>query len=193
MKLLSIIRWLVLIVPLAIGFGGSVVKSADTNLSGIVEYVYEPNPQEIKPKMYNWQIKLNQTDSRNGPYEIVQVTKSSKADPKPKIPKPTVLIDSNMIVPNRDGIIDFNLYVGDKEPKQNMGRRGNIGQPIIFSGKGTGKGESNWIVLSGTKIDRVAPSAKGTQLLHGRLNLLELIVTNDSGEKFQVDVMLRRK
>ena len=193
MKLVNTTLWRMLIVLLAISLGNAVTVESQTNISGIVEYTYEPNPQEIKPKMYNWQIQLNQRDSQNGSYEIVQGTKSSKADPKATNTNPIVLIDSNMIVPNRDGIVDFNLYVGDKEPKQNMGRRGNIGQPIIFSGKGTGKGESNWIVLPGTKIDHVAPFGKGTQLVDGRLNLLQFVVTNDTGEKFQVDVMLHRK
>ena len=180
-----------LVVFLEICLGSAVtVKSAQSTVSGIVEYAYEPNPQQIKPKMYNWQIKLSPTDSRNGPYEIVQVTWSGRADPKAKS---AVLIDSNMIVPNRDGIIDFDLYVGDKEPKQNMGRAGNIGQPIIFSGRGTAKAASNWIVLPGTKVDRVAPSAKGIQLRDGSLDLLRFIVTNEGGEQFRVDVMLRHK
>ena len=191
MKPVNIPRWPMLGVLVAICLGSAVtVKSAQSTVSGIVEYVYEPNPQQIKPKMYNWQIKLNPTDSRNGPYEIIQVTWSGKADPKAKT---AVLIDSNMIVPNRDGIIDFNLYVGDKEPKQNMSQRGNIGEPIIFSGKGTGKAASNWIILPGTKIDRVAPSAKGIQLRDGSLDLLRFIVTNEGGEQFRVDVMLRHK
>ena len=74
-----------------------------------------------------------------------------------------------------------------------MGRQGNMGQPIIFSGRGTGKGESNWIVLPGTKLDRVVPAAKGIQLRDGKLDLLRFIVINESGEEFRVDVMLRRK
>ncbi len=191
MKLLNISHWCIMVVLLAISLGSTVtVRSAQSTVSGIVDYVYEPNPQQIKPKMYNWQIELNQTDSRTGPYEIIQVTWSGKANPKPTT---TVLIDSKMIVPNRDGIIAFNLYVGDKEPKQNMGRRGNIGQPIIFSGRGTGKAASNWIVLPGTKVDRVVPAAKGLELRDGSLDLLRFIVTNEGSEEFRVDVMLRRK
>lgn len=191
MKLVTITRRPMLVVLLAISLGSTVtVRSAQTTISGIVDYVYEPNPQQIKPKLYNWQIQLNPADSRTGSYEIIQVTWSGKANPKATT---TVLIDSKMIVPNRDGIIAFNLHVGDKEPKQNMGRRGNIGQPIIFSGRGTGKGESNWIVLPGTKVDRVVPSPKGEQLRDGKLDLLRLIVTNESGEEFRVDVMLRRE
>jgi hypothetical protein len=116
-----------------------VVKSAETNFSGIIEYVFEPNPKEIKPKMYNWEIKLNESDSRNGTYEIGQITRPRKSDPKAAATASTVLVESKMITPNQDGIIDFNLYVGEREPTQNMGRRGNIGQPIIFSGRGTGK------------------------------------------------------
>lgn len=183
-----------LLALLAIGLGNSfTAKSAETNLSGITEYTFEPNPQEISPKMYNWEVKLSKVDSQNGAYEIVQFTKPRKAGAKPVDTPTTVLIDSQMIVPNQDGIINFKLYVGDKEPKQNMGRRGSIGQPIIFSGRGTGKGESTWIVLPGSKVDQVAPSVKGAQLSNGKLNLIQFIVTNDGGEKFQADVILRRK
>jgi len=107
--------------------------------------------------------------------------------------KSTVLVDSKVIMPNQDGIIDFKLYVGDKEPKQNMGRRGNIGQPIIFSGIGTGNAQSGWIVLLGAKVDQVVPSGKGTRLSNGILSLIQFTVTNAAGEKFQADVILRRK
>jgi hypothetical protein len=143
--------------------------------------------------MYNWEVKLSKAVSQNGAYEIVQITKPRKADAKPADTATTVLIESKMIVPNQDGIINFKLYVGDKEPKQNMGRRGNVGQPIIFSGRGSGKGESTWIVLPGIKVDQVAPSVKGAQLSNGNLNLIQFIVTNDRGEEFQADVLLRRK
>ena len=191
MKPVTITRLPMLVVLLAISLGSTgTVRSAQTIISGIVDYVYEPNPQQIKPKMYNWQIQLNPADSRNGSYEIIQVTWSGKANPKATT---TVLIDSKMIVPNRDGIIAFSLNVGDKEPKQNMGRRGHSGQPIIFSGRGTGKAASNWMVLPGTKVDRVVPSPKGAQLRDGKLDLLRLIVSNESGEEFRVDVMLRRE
>jgi len=193
MKIEKIFRWQMLVALLAMGLGSPfAVNSAETNFSGIIEYVFEPNPQKINPKMYNWEVKLNEADSRNGTYEIVQITKPRKTDPKAADTAPKVLVESKMIVPNQDGIIDFKLYVGEKEPKQNMGRRGNIGHPIIFSGRGTGKAESNWIVLPGTKVDRVAPSGKGTQLSDGRLSLIQFIVTNDGGEKFQSDVILRR-
>jgi len=192
MKIKKITGVPMVVALLVMGLGNTL--SAETNISGIIEYVYERNPQEITPKMYNWEVKLNEADSRNGTYEIVQITKSIKADPKAGAATvPIVLVESKMIVPNQDGIIDFKLYVGDKEPKQNMGRRGNIGQPFIFSGRGTGKAESTWIVLPGTKTDRVVPSAKGTQLSDGRLSLVQFIITNDGGEKFQVDVILRRK
>jgi hypothetical protein len=143
--------------------------------------------------MYNWHIKLNESDSRSGTYEIAQITTPTKSDPATADAASTVLVDSKIIVPNQEGIIDFNLYVGDKEPKQNMGRRGDVGQPIIFSGIGTGKAESSWIVLPGAKVDRVVSSGKGTALSNGRLNLIEFTVTNGGGEKFQADVILRRK
>ncbi|MGE5304790.1 MAG: hypothetical protein ACM3TN_15880 [Alphaproteobacteria bacterium] len=194
MKLDKIFFWQMLATLLAIGLGNSFpANSAETNFSGITEYVFEPNPQKISPKMYNWEIKLSKADSQNGAYEIVQITRPRKADSKPVEAATTVLIESKMIVPNRDEVINFKLYVSDKEPKQNMGRRGNIGQPIIFSGRGTGKGESNWIVLPGSKMEQVAPSVKGAQLSNGQLNLIQFIVTNDRGEKFQADVILRRK
>jgi hypothetical protein len=98
-----------------------------------------------------------------------------------------------MIVADQDGIVPFRLYVGDKEPTRNTNGPGNIGQPIVFSGNGTGKGASSWIVLPGARVDRVTPSRKGTRLSNGRLSLIQYIVTNDRGERFQADVVLRRR
>jgi hypothetical protein len=171
------------------------INPADTTFSGIVEYVFEPNPnpREIKPRMYNWEVRLNAADSRNGPYEIVQITRPLTAATKARKTETEILVDAGMIVGNQDGIIPFRLHVGDKEPSKNMNGPGNIGQPIVFSGKGTGKGASSWIVLPGARVDRVTPSGKGTRLSNGRLSLIQYIVTNDRGEKFQADVVLRRK
>jgi hypothetical protein len=171
------------------------INPADTTFSGIVEYVFEPNPnpREIKPRMYNWEVRLNAADSRNGPYEIVQITRPLTAATKVRKTETEILVDAGMIVGNQDGIIPFRLHVGDKEPSKNMNGPGNIGQPIVFSGKGTGKGASSWIVLPGARVDRVTPSGKGTRLSNGRLSLIQYIVTNDRGEKFQADVVLRRK
>jgi hypothetical protein len=199
MKTENIIRRHLSVVLLAIALGSSgAVKSAETNLSGIIEYAFEPNPKEIKPKMYNWEIKLNAEDSTNGTYEIVQITRRLDTN-RGNLSMTNVLIGlspmshSEIIVPNRDGMIDFNLYVGEKEPRQNMNAPGNIGQPLIFSGKGTGKGASDWIVLPGSKVDQVTPSPKGTQLSDGRLTIIQYDVTAASGERFQSDVILRRK
>jgi hypothetical protein len=194
MKIAATFRWpLVIVLLIASLAGASAVKSEESSFSGISEYSFEPSPQEIKPKMYNWEIKLNRPDSRNGTYEIAQITTLKKSGSMAADSTTTVLVDSKIIVPNQDGIIDFKLYVGDKEPKQNMGRRGNIGQPIIFSGIGTANAQSGWIILPGTKVDQVVPSGKGTPLLNGRLSLIQFTVTNDGGETFQADVILRRK
>jgi len=167
--------------------------SAQTEASGIVSYVYEANPKEIKPKMYNWEIRLNQADSHAGAYEIIQMTRPTRVNAKEADLVPQVLVESKVITPGQDGAVHFNLYVGDKAAKENMGRRGNSGQPIIFSGVGTGNGASNWIVFPGAKIERVLPSPKGTRLLDGKLSLIQFIVSDDRGEEFQTDVLLRRK
>jgi hypothetical protein len=167
--------------------------SAQTEVSGIVNYVYESNPREIKPKMYNWEIRLNTADSHNGAYEIIQITRPARADAKAADVSPQVLVESKMITPGQDGAIDFNLYVGDRTPKENMGRPGNSGQPIIFSGIGTGTGASNWIVFLGAKIERAVPSPRGTRLVDGKLSLIEFIVSDNRGDQFQTDVVLRRK
>ena len=81
----------------------------------------------------------------------------------------------------------------DEQPKPNMPGPGRIGEPIIFSGRGTGKGQSNWIYLPGSKLDNVVSSIKGTQMSDRKLNLIQFIVTKADGEKFQRDVVLRRK
>jgi hypothetical protein len=167
--------------------------SAGEEFSGIASYAFEPNPQEITPKMYNWRVTLSKADSQRGAYEIVQFTRPKRANSKALEPAQNVLVESKMIAVNQDGVVDFNLYVGDRTPKANMGLHARAGEPIIFSGKGTGKGESNWIVLPGPKIDQAVPSTKGTSLADGRLRLIQFAVNDERGEPFQVDVVLTRK
>jgi hypothetical protein len=194
---ISVRKWMYAL--LAAGLGSELsAQPAQTAVSGIVSYVFEPNPQEIKPKMYNWEIKLNQADSKAGVYEIIQITRPAKAHVTAANAVSDVLIPSKVILPGRVGavnvnLVNFNLYVGDKAPHQNMGRRGNSGQPIILSGIGTGNGASSWVVFPGAKIERVLPSVSGTRLSHGKLRLIQFIVSNDRGEQFQTDVILRRK
>ena len=194
MKVVTTFRWQIVLVLLAGSLGSAfAVKSAEANFSGINEYFFEPNPQEINPKTYNWEIKLNQSDSRNGTYEIAQITRPRNGATTTADTTSTILVESKIIVPNQDGVIDFKLYVGDKEPRQNMGRRGYIGQPIIFSGIGTANAQSGWIVLPGATVDQVVPTSKGTPLTNGSLSVISFTVTNAAGEKFQADVILRRK
>src|ERR1041385_1284152 len=110
---------------------GQAAETPGTTFSGIVEYVFEPNPnpREIQPRMYNWEVRLSAADSRKGPYEIVQLTRALTAAGKAPPPEMNVLVDAGMIVANQDGVIPFKLRVGDREPTRNMGRQGNIGQP----------------------------------------------------------------
>ncbi len=166
--------------------------SPGATVSGVTDYTFEPVPREITPKMYNWEVILTGADSTNGSYEIVQINQHlSEGGTNPATTN--VLIDSGMVVPSAAGIIHFKLHVGDKEPKQNMNGPGRLGQPISFSGIGTGKGASNWIVLQGPTVDRVAASGKGTELADGKLVLIRFDLTDTSGEKIQTVVMLRRK
>ena len=193
---LSVI-WLGLLIAIpglqsASGEDAAALASAVAVISGIADYKFDSNPQEIKPKMYNWEITLNAANSTNGIYEIIQVTRLLSEDGANRTTT-NVLMDGKMVVPNEAGIIHFKLSIGDKVPKQNMNGPGKIGQPIIFSGIGTGKGSSAWIVLPGSKVEQTTPSDKGTKLSDGKLNLIRYAVANDGGEKFQVDVMLCRK
>jgi len=167
--------------------------SAQTDVSGIVSYRYEPNPSEIKPKMYNWEISLTPADSHTGAYEIIQMTRPTRPNTKAPDVDSSVLVESKVIAAGQDGAVHFNLYVGDKTPKENMGRRGHSGQPIIFSGIGTGNSASSWIVFPCAKIERAVPFPKGTQLSNGALSLIQFIVSDDRGEQFQTDVVLRRR
>lgn len=174
--------------------GGVVATpSAQTEVSGIVSYVYEPNPSDIKPKMYNWEVRLSREDSRGGPYEIVQITRPTKAKATAADSVSQELVESRVITPGQDGTVAFHLYVGDKAPKENMGRRGRSGQPIIFSGIGTGSAASSWIVFAGAQIERVVPSPAGTRLRDGTLRLIQFIVRDERGEQSETDVVLRRK
>jgi hypothetical protein len=189
-----IIRQWMLLPLVAVGLPGAfAAQTAGTAFSGIIEYVFDPAPQEITPKLYNWEVKLNSIDSRAGSYEIVQTTRPVRTQPNGLGSTSSVLIDNPIIVPNQDGIIHFKLYIGERQPKPNMPGPGSMGVPIIFSGRGTGKAESNWIYLPGSKIDGVTPSANGTRMSEGRLNLIQFISTKADGEKFETDVLLRRK
>lgn len=136
---------------------------------------------------------MNSIDSRAGAYEIVQTTKPALAQSSGRDSTTSVLIDDRMIVPNQDGIGDFKLYVGERQPKPNMPGPGSMGEPIIFSGRGTGKGQSNWIYLQGSRVDSVTPSVKGARMSDGKLDLIHFIVTKADGARFQTDVVLRRK
>ena len=193
MKTANICAVTLVLALLAAGTGHPfAVTSAEVEFSGITSYVFESNPQEITPKMYNWRVTLSKSDSAGGVYEIVQITRPKRADSKAD-PTPNVLVDAKMIAVNQDGVVDFNLYVGDRAPKANMGLRGRAGEPIIFSGKGTGKAESNWIVLPGPKIEQAVPATQGAPMSDGQLRLIQFTVNDDRGEQFQVDVVLRRK
>lgn len=163
----------------------------ERNLSGIIDYKFAPKPQEITPKLHNWEIRLNKADSRRGTYQIVQITAPEK--PARGESSTTIVVDSNIIVPDQDGIIDFQLHIGDAQPKENMGRRGDGGEPIIFSGIGTAKAESGWIVMPGEHIDEMSPAPKGTLLKKGKLDLIQIYLHNDHGDKFRADVFLRCK
>ena len=184
---------LLLVLPAAGSAHSVAAMSAAADFSGITSYVFESNPQEITPKMYNWRITLSKSDSEGGAYEIVQITRPKSANAKAVDSAPNVLVDSKMIAVNQNGVVDFNLYVGDKAPKENMGTHGRSGEPIIFSGKGTGKAESNWIILPGPKIAQAVPATQGAALSDGRLRLIQFTVSDDRGEQFQVEVVLRRK
>jgi hypothetical protein len=178
-----------------VGLSPFAARAVESEFSGVTDYFFDPNPQEIVPKLHNWEIKLSKADSENGVYEIVQITKALDPDPKTPAITTNVLVEPRLIARTQDGqgIVAFKLYVGDKEPHPNMGRQGNSGEPIIFSGNGTANGSSGWIVFPGSKIEPVTLARKGTPLTDGKLNLIQFIVTNARGKKFQADVILRRK
>ena len=161
------------------------------DVSGIVNYTFEPEPEKISPRMYNWELILTEADSRNAAWEIVQVTQPSADTPRSDPAVTKTLIDSKMIVPDQNGKIHFMLHAGNKEPTLNMGAPGNVGHPIIFSGRGTGKGASSWIVLPGSKIQQVFPAKTGTRLVDGTLRIIRFVGFNNAGDRFQSDVILR--
>jgi hypothetical protein len=166
------------------------VTSAQTNISGIIKYFVEPNPEEFGPRMYNWEVALNIEDSKSGPYAIVQIIKPLRGKPKATDTAPQRIIDSDMITQGKDGIIAFKLGIGLKEPKQIPDGSGNVSQPVIFTCKGSGKGESNWVNFPGAAFNRVIPSDAGTILSNGRLTLIRFIVTDDGGAELESDIML---
>src|SRR5262249_40036153 len=127
MAIKNIIRERILLSLLAAGLSSSLAaQSPETSFSGISEYVFNPNPQEITPKAYNWKIKLTSIKSRTGSYETFQITKPLRAQPNGRDSTSSVLIDGQMIVPNQAGLIDFKLYIGEKQPKPNMPGPGSM-------------------------------------------------------------------
>jgi hypothetical protein len=163
------------------------LPGADTaSTSGVTNYAYETNPQKVKPKLYNWEVTLNHADSRGGPYEILQVT--SPAFPGSAAQSANVLIAPEMIIPNSTGVIDFMLYLGEKEPARDPA--GYMLQPIKYSGEGSETGAASKVRLPGSSIDQALPAATGTKLIDGRLELIQFITTDDRGKKFRTDVLL---
>jgi hypothetical protein len=176
---------------LAAGLSGLVtIISAQTNMSGIVKYFLDPNPEEFGSTMYNWEVVLNALDSRNGPYAIVRIDKLLRGKPKALETAPERIIDSDMIAQGNDGIIAFKLGIGMKESKNIPDGSGNAAQPIVFSGKGSGKGESSWINFPGSNVKQVVPSDAGTVLSGGRLLLMRFIVSDNDGAEIESDVVL---
>jgi len=179
-----------LVAVIVAAFYASAVSAAST--SGITSYTFDPNPKDIMPKLYNWQINLSGADSRETQYEIVQIMSPGTKAPG-AVSTTTVLVDSSMISPAEDGTISFKLHIGDKQPTQNMGRRGDVGEPIIFSGIGTAKAQSGWIVLPGGRILQMSPAPGGERLVRGTLDLIRFAGSNERGEQYRADVVLRRK
>jgi hypothetical protein len=172
--------------------GKSSVEPPASGVSGVVEYRFEPAPRKISSKLHNWEVVLSKADAMGNRYDIIQVTRPIEENLTAPPATTNVLIDEKMIVPNEDGNIRFTLHAGDKWPAKNMNAPGNIGHPIIFSGVGTGIGASSWIVLPGANVGQVTP-AKRTRLSEGKLTLIQFVVSNADGERFETDVILRRK
>ena len=168
-------------------------ESREADVSGVVNYTFEPEPEGISTKLYNWELMLSEEDSRSATWTIVQVTQPLVDKPQPAAAVTETLIDSEMIVPNQDGHIHFKLHAGEKEPTPNMNGPGNVGHPVIFSGIGTGKGASNWIVLPGSEITEVIPSKTGTRPVDGALRIIRFIGVDAAGARFQSDVILRHE
>ncbi|PZD73928.1 hypothetical protein C1752_01861 [Acaryochloris thomasi RCC1774] len=156
--------------------------------NGVVAYQFEPNSQQFPPKLHNWEVLLNKVDSQ-GRYEIVQITHSLTSGQT----QANVLIPDDMVIPNADGYIHFDLHVGDTEPTQNANGTGNLGHSIIFSGNGTGTGASSSVILPGSSVRAATPSLQGASLSAGQLRLIRYVVTDAVGEDSVVEVVLRRQ
>ena len=67
----------------------------------------------------------------------------------------------------------------------------NVGLGISFTGIGTGKGASGWILLPGAEILNAAVFEKGS-LQGGDIKLLEFVSLTRKGEKFRSTVSLKQ-
>ena len=162
-------------------------------VSGITHYEFDPAPQDVSPKMHNWIVVLDKAVSAGGAYEIVQETAPLSAEGELGPVVSEVLIEAKWIAVNAKGLIHFRLHVGNAEPTANMLAPGNAGHPVVFSGIGTGKGASSWVVLPGGEFERVTPTTTESALVGGACTFIRYLVKNGAGERFQADVVLRRK
>jgi len=88
--------------------------TAQTEDSGIVSYLFEPNPTQVKPKMYNWEVWLSKADSQLGSFEIIQLTRPTNTKSNVAAVVPQVLVDSKVLVTGPDGSVHFKLFIGDR-------------------------------------------------------------------------------
>jgi hypothetical protein len=170
---------------------GCVQHAAAEETNGIIGFSRCPNPQPITPRKWNWEVKLDKNSSKQHRYQLVQKTESlPRQGQQPGKRTTRILIDTASIVASQRGAIHFKIHTGDERPAPNMNGE-NIGLGLSFSGIGTGKGASNWIVLPGTKILDVSVFEKGS-LQGGVIKFLEFQSQTSNGEKYGSTVSLKQ-
>jgi len=148
------------------------------------EEVQRPDPNQIVPRKWNWEIRLSPSQSQRG-FRISQHTVAEKASGS-NIDK--VLFDAKDLQKNPGDVIHFRLHTGDDNPSLDMNKKGNIGLGVSFARVGGGYGASGWIVMPG-RIVR-SQIIKQDYLKNGGLPLVSIETVDALGSEYRTELRL---
>jgi hypothetical protein len=128
---------------------------------------------------------LTEEDSKKEKYEIVQIDQPSGG-----AARTTVLVERPRVQVNEEGYVGFRLGIGEKKDATKQNGEPQRDEPLVFSGIGTGIGDSDWIHLPAGAPGDVEPAEKGATLVDGTLRLIRFNTDANEG-KIVTDIVLR--
>lgn len=150
------------------------------------EEVKKPNPNNITPRKWNWEIELTPIQSKSR-FRIVQQTNGKKGL-EPEFTR--ILFSESELQKSSGDVIHFKLYSGDENPTLNMNKKGNVGLGVSFSRVGGGFGTSSWIVLPGRIVKSEVPQQG--YLTNAALLLLSIDTRDSMGNDYKTDLRLEQ-